>query len=88
MCFWGLGVGCGTGESLFEAFGVFGILFVKKGIGFGNIAERVPPKYVAVSFCADMVVAVIYAGDGDLIEKGRILDLVAVNDVVYVEKTI
>ena len=50
-----------------EAVGIFGVFFEGKGGGFGYVAEGVAAQDVTIGLCADDVIAVIGAGDGDLV---------------------
>ena len=70
-----------------EVVGVFGIFFVGEPGGLGNVAEGIAAENVTIRFRADAIIAVIGAGNGDLIEEGGIVQLV-VYVVVHVKDVI
>ena len=72
-----------------------GEIFVVFGIGrdcqrgrFWDIPEGVATQDVAIGFRADNVVPVVSASNGDLIEKGRIVDLRVVDAVAHVKDVV
>ena len=52
---------------------VFGVCNKLEAVRQGDVAEIVPAQDVTIGGCPDGVLTVIYTGEGDLVEQGRVL---------------
>jgi len=62
------------GNRLFggEIVGVFVVVFKADMVGLGDISKLLATKHVAIGFRTDVVITVIYTGNGDLREEGGV----------------